>query len=164
MSLDAAPGSLRFRRWDPEEPPASDLLAEMREELNGVYETFSRLDNPALSPSELRPPGGAYLVGFAGADAVAGGGVRRLGKGWRRSKGCSSGHPPARGVARALLSSLEATALSLGYTAVRLDTGPKQGHALRLYRDAGYVDVEPYNDNPFACFWGEKALVEHRPV
>ncbi len=165
MSLDAAPGSLRFRRWDPEEPPASDLLAEMREELNGVYETFSRLDNPALSPSELRPPGGAYLVGFAGADAVAGGGVRRLGEGVAEIKRMFV-RPPARsrGVARALLSALEAAALSLGYTAVRLDTGPKQGHALRLYRDAGYVDVEPYNDNPFACFWGEKALVEHRPV
>jgi hypothetical protein len=27
-----------------------------------------------------------------------------------------------------------------------------------LYRSAGYVDVPPYNDNPFACFWGEKVL------
>jgi len=50
-------------------------------------------------------------------------------------------------------------ARSLGYRAVRLDTGPKQSHALSLYRRAGYVDIEPYNDNPFACFWGEKLLV-----
>jgi hypothetical protein len=39
-----------------------------------------------------------------------------------------------------------------------LDAGPKQAHALRLYRGAGYADIEPYNDNPFASFWGEKAL------
>jgi GNAT superfamily N-acetyltransferase len=159
VSLDAAPGLLRFERWDPEEPPAADLLAEMRDELNGVYETFSRLDNPALAPSELRPPGGAYLVGFAGTEAVAGGGVRRLTEGVGEIKRMFV-RPPVRshGVARALLSALEAAALSLGYTAVRLDTGPKQAHALRLYRQAGYVDVGPYNDNPFACFWGEKTL------
>jgi GNAT superfamily N-acetyltransferase len=68
--------------------------------------------------------------------------------------------PPARsqGVAAELLAALEATARDLGYEAVRLDTGPKQVHALRLYRGAGYREVEPYNDTPFACFWGEKAL------
>ncbi len=69
-------------------------------------------------------------------------------------------HPAARsrGVAAALLAALEETARSLGYEAVRLDTGPKQVHALRMYRRAGYVEVPPYNDNPFACFWGEKRL------
>jgi len=68
--------------------------------------------------------------------------------------------PPARsrGVARALLRALEDQARAMGYTAVRLDTGPKQLHGLALYRSAGYVDVPPYNDNPFACFWGEKRL------
>ena len=64
----------------------------------------------------------------------------------------------SRGVARALLVALEDAAVSLGYAAARLDTGPKQQHGLALYRSAGYLDVEPYNDNPFACFWGEKWL------
>ena len=150
---------LRFERWDPEEPPASELLAAMRVELNDVYESFSRLDNPALSPGELRPPGGAYLVGFAGDDAVAGGGLRRLTDEVAEIKRMYV-RPQARsrGVARALLVALEEAAVSLGYAAARLDTGPKQMHGLALYRSAGYVDVEPYNDNPFACFWGEKRL------
>ena len=150
---------LRFERWDPEDPPASELMAEMRVELNDVYESFSRLDNPALSPSELRPPGGAYLVGFAGDDAVAGGGLRRLTDEVAEIKRMYV-RPQARsrGVARALLVALEEAAVSLGYAAARLDTGPKQMHGLALYRSAGYVDVEPYNDNPFACFWGEKRL------
>jgi GNAT superfamily N-acetyltransferase len=64
----------------------------------------------------------------------------------------------SRGVARALLEELEDAARALGYRTVCLDTGPKQVHALALYRSAGYVDVAPYNDNPFACFWGEKRL------
>jgi GNAT superfamily N-acetyltransferase len=152
-------GGLRFERREPEEPPASELLAEMRLELNDVYDTFSRLDNPPLSPAELRPPGGAYLVCFEDDVPVAGGGLRRLSAGVAEIKRMFV-RPAARsrGLARSLLVALEDEAVSLGYTTVRLDTGPKQVHGLALYRSAGYVDVEPYNDNPFACFWGEKRL------
>ena len=151
--------TLHFEVGDPEMPPASDLLAEMRVELNDVYDTFSRLDNPPLRPDELREPGGAYVVGYEGVEAVAGGGLRRLGEGVAEIKRMYV-RPPARsrGVARALLRALEDQARAMGYTAVRLDTGPKQLHGLALYRSAGYVDVPPYNDNPFACFWGEKRL------
>jgi len=151
--------TLRFEVGDPETPPASDLLEAMRVELNDVYATFSRLDNPPLRPDELRAPDGAYLVGYDGDDAVAGGGLRRLGEGVAEIKRMYV-RPPARsrGVARALLRALEDQARAMGYTAVRLDTGPKQLHGLALYRSAGYVDVPPYNDNPFACFWGEKRL------
>lgn len=150
---------IRFERCDPERPPASDLLAEMRIELNDVYESFNRLDNPPLSPEELRGPSGAYLVGYEGDVAVTGGGLRHLDQGVAEIKRMFV-RPPARsrGVARALLAALEATARELGYQRVRLDTGPKQVHGLALYRSAGYEDVPPYNDNPFACFWGEKAL------
>jgi GNAT superfamily N-acetyltransferase len=150
---------LRFERWDPEQTPASELLAEMRVELNEVYETFDRLDNPSLDPAELRPPHGAYLVGFDADVVAAGGGVRHLTDGVAEIKRMFV--RPAfrsRGVARALLAALEEEARRLGYSATRLDTGPKQVHGLALYRSAGYLDVPAYNDNPFACFWGEKVL------
>jgi GNAT superfamily N-acetyltransferase len=149
----------RFERWDPEQPPASELLAEMRDELNEVYETFSRLDNPPLDPAELRQPQGAYLVGFEADVVVGGGGVRRLTGDVAEIKRMFV-RPAARsrGVARSLLTALEEEARRLGYSATRLDTGPKQAHGLALYRSAGYVDVPAYNDNPFACFWGEKVL------
>jgi GNAT superfamily N-acetyltransferase len=154
---------LRFERSDPEAQPASKLLAEMRVELNDVYESFSRLDNPPLVPDELRGPDGAYLVGYLGTEAVAGGGLRRLDDGVAEIKRMFV-RPAARsrGVARALLGALEQTARELGYERIRLDTGPRQIHGLALYRSAGYVDVPPYNENPFACFWGEKVL--DRPV
>jgi GNAT superfamily N-acetyltransferase len=150
---------LRLARCDPEEPPASELLAAMRVELNDTYETFSRLDNPPLVADELRPPRGSYLVAYEDEQPVAGGGLRRLADGIAEIKRMYV-RPAARsrGVARALLVALEEDARSLGYAVVRLDTGPKQVHALALYRSVGYVDVPPYNDNPFACFWGEKRL------
>ena len=150
---------LRFVACDPEEAPASVLLTAMRAELDAAYETPSRLDSPALSPAELRAPHGTYLVGWEGDDPVAGGGVRRLTEEVAEIKRMYV-RPSARsrGVARALLAALEDAARSIGYTRVRLDTGPKQVHAQALYRDAGYAEVPPYNDNPFACFWGEKQL------
>jgi GNAT superfamily N-acetyltransferase len=153
-------GALRFARCDPEEPPASELLAAMRAELIGAYDNASRLDNPPLLPDELRPPDGAYYVGYEGPVTVAGGGLRRLGDGVAEIKRMYV-RPEARsrGVAAALLRALEAAALALGYAATRLDTGPKQVTAQRLYRAAGYAEIAAYNENPFACFWGEKRLV-----
>ncbi len=149
----------RFERWDPEKPPASELLAEMRFELNDVYETFNRLDNPPLDLAELREPSGAYLVGFDSDVVVAGGGFRRLTDDVAEIKRMFV-RPASRsrGVARALLAALEQEARRSGYSATRLDTGPKQLHGQALYRSAGYVEVQAYNDNPFACFWGEKML------
>ena len=35
---------------------------------------------------------------------------------------------------------------------------PQSSNTQRLYRAAGYAEIAPYNDNPFACFWGEKRL------
>jgi GNAT superfamily N-acetyltransferase len=144
---------------DPELPPASELLAEMAVELNEMYGTPSRLDVPALAPWELRAPGGTYLVGWEGQVPVAGGGVRRLDDGVAEIKRMFV-RPAARsrGVAGELLAALEYAARSLGYRRVRLDTGPKQAHAERLYRRAGFTPLAPYNDNPYASFWGEKDL------
>ena len=90
---------------------------------------------------------------------MAGGGLRRLVGGVAEIKRMYV-RPPhrSRGLAAQLLRTLEDAARDLGYTAVRLDTGPKQVHAQRLYRSAGYVEVPAYNENPFACFWGEKRL------
>jgi ribosomal protein S18 acetylase RimI-like enzyme len=155
-----ATGELRFALCDPEDPPASELLAAMRTELVGAYDNASRLDNPPLLPAELRAPDGAYYVGYEAREAVAGGGLRRLGDGVAEIKRMYV-RPEARsrGVAAALLRALEEAARALGYTCTRLDTGPKQVTAQRLYRGAGYVEIAPYNDNPFACFWGEKRLV-----
>ena len=153
------PGATRFVLCDPEEPPASELLVAMRAELIGAYDNATRLDNPALLPAELRAPGGAYYVGYDRSEAVAGGGLRHLGDGVAEIKRMYV-RPEARsrGLAAELLRTLEDAARSLGYAAVRLDTGPKQVNARRLYRAAGYVEVPPYNENPFACFWGEKRL------
>jgi len=63
-----------------------------------------------------------------------------------------------RGVARALLEELEQRARSLGYSVARLDTGPRQPRAQRMYERAGYVAIGNFNANPVATFFGEERL------
>jgi GNAT superfamily N-acetyltransferase len=63
-----------------------------------------------------------------------------------------------RGVARALLRALEDEARRLGYEVARLDTGPRQEGARRIYESEGYRPIANFNANPVATFFGEKRL------
>ena len=56
------------------------------------------------------------------------------------------------------MRTLEDRARELGYTIARLDTGPKQQGAQRLYESAGYAAIANFNGNPPATFFGEKRL------
>ncbi|HEX7298499.1 MAG TPA: GNAT family N-acetyltransferase, partial [Solirubrobacteraceae bacterium] len=60
--------------------------------------------------------------------------------------------------ARILLAALEDAARARGYRVVRLDTGPRQPHAMALYASEGYVEIGNFNANPIAAYWGEKRL------
>jgi GNAT superfamily N-acetyltransferase len=68
--------------------------------------------------------------------------------------------PQARGfgVGRKLLEALERCAQALGFLSVRLDTNASLSEALRLYRSAGYREIDRFNDNPYAQHWFEKTL------
>jgi GNAT superfamily N-acetyltransferase len=147
-----------FRKMDAALPPASDLLAAMEAEMLELY-ADSMGAMPPAGPADFTPPGGAYLVGFVDGEPVCGGGLKRLPDDAVEIKRMYV-VPTARrrGAARALLVALEGAARELGYTTVRLDTGPRQPHAKALYAASGYVEVGDYNDNPYAAYWGEKRL------
>ena len=150
---------MHVRRVSAFEPPATDLVAAMLAELDEVYDTFDRHNSPTATPEELSPPGGAFVVLEDDGVAVAGGGLKRLEPDIAEIKRMYV-VPAARsrGLARALLAALEDAARDLGYRTVRLDTGALQRHAQALYRSAGYTEIAPYNVNPYAAYWGEKAL------
>ena len=130
--------------------------------IDDLVPLYGRIDipgAPSATPEEMGPPGGAFLVGWDGALAVCCGGLKRL-----TDEICEIKRmyvvPQARGrgIAGLLLEALEDAAVRLGYSVARLDTGPKQPHAQRLYERAGYVAVADFNHNPFASFWGEKPI------
>jgi GNAT superfamily N-acetyltransferase len=149
---------IEFRAMDAAQPPASELLAAMVDEMAALYAADGVGISPA-TPADFAPPGGTFLVGFAGDEPVCCGGLKPLGDGAAEIKRMYV-VPVARrrGAARALLGSLEDAARALGYRIVRLDTGARQPHAQAIYEAAGYVPVPDYNSNPAAAFWGEKRL------
>jgi GNAT superfamily N-acetyltransferase len=148
-----------FRTADPSRPPASELLAEMVDELEALYGIVDRRIGVPLHVEELAPPTGLYLVGCIGDLVVAGGGLRTIGDGLAEIKRMYVRDVwRGRGLGGQLLFQLEDAARNLGFTRVRLDTGPRQPAALRLYERTGYRPIGNYNNNPDATFWGEKTL------
>ena len=151
---------MRFEAVPPDTPPASDLVAAMVAEMALLYGPIDVPGMPSATPADFAPPRGTFLVGFDDDDApVCGGGVKGLDDDAAEIKRMYV-VPPARGrgVARVLLAALEDAARDLGYGTVRLDTGPRQPHAQRVYEAAGYRSIGNFNANPVASFWGEKRL------
>jgi GNAT superfamily N-acetyltransferase len=151
--------SIEFRPVPAGEPPASDLIGAMVDELEAFYGRIDRPGMPSATPDDFTPPAGVCLVGYLGGEPVCVGAVKRLGDDLAEIKRmfvAPAGR--SRGLARKLLVALEVAARDLGYTRVRLDTGTQQPHARALYLSAGYTEIPDYNQNPAASFWGEKEL------
>jgi GNAT superfamily N-acetyltransferase len=148
-----------FDRADAAQPPASELLEAMVSELEPLYGRIDVPQAPSATPADFAPPGGSFLIGYEDGEPVCVGGIKRLPDGACEIKRMYV-VPQARGrgLARELLEALEGEARSLGYELARLDTGPRQPHAERMYRAAGYAEIGNFNANPFASFWGEKRL------
>jgi GNAT superfamily N-acetyltransferase len=152
-------GVIEVRTVPSDTSPATDLVAAMVDEVSELYGRIDVPDAPSATPADFAPPRGAFVVIYEDGEPVAGGGVKRL-----DDEACEIKRmyvvPEARGrgVARELLEALEDEARTLGYAVARLDTGPHQPRAERMYRVAGYADIDNFNANPFASFWGEKRL------
>jgi GNAT superfamily N-acetyltransferase len=148
-----------FREIEPTVPPASDLLAAMVAEMNELYGDIEFPGMPSATPADFAPPDGTFIVGFHNAEAVCAGGIKRIAPDAAEIKRMYV-TPSARrrGVARTLLAALEDAARKRGYAFVRLDTGPRQQHAMALYASAGYTEIANFNANPIAAYWGEKRL------
>jgi GNAT superfamily N-acetyltransferase len=155
--------SVEVRRVAGTDPLAAALTAAMVDEIGTLYEEPGLPAGPSARPEELSPPHGGFVVLWEDGRAMAGGGVKRL-----DDRACEIKRmyvvPDARGrgAGRVLLEALEDLARDLGYRVARLDTGPEQPGAQRMYERAGYVPVSDYNGNPYASFWGEKALDPER--
>ena len=152
---------LDFRTCAVDAEPAAALVQGMRDEMAAIYDGLE-LDGPHMpkaGASELSPPDGTFVVGCEAGVPVCCGGVKRLPDGaCEIKKMFVVPEARGRGVARALLVELERRARELGYAIVRLDTGPEQPRARRMYERAGYAPIANFNANPVATFFGEKAL------
>ncbi len=150
-----------FRPCPPDEEPAAALVQGMRDEIAAIYDglDLDGADMPKAGPGELAAPGGTFVVGYEDGAPICCGGLKALPDGACEIKKMFVAEPArGRGVARELLVELERCARELGYATARLDTGPRQPRAQRMYERAGYAVIDNFNANPVATFFGEKRL------
>ena len=105
------------------------------------------------------PPRGAFLVASADGESVGCGAVKTAGAGVGSLKRMWVAEAArGLGLGRRLLAALEAEARPLGLGTVQLETNHALVEAIALYRGAGYIEVPPFNADPYAHHCFEKRL------
>ena len=152
--------AVEIREVDPAGPDARQCLRSYVAELNERWEAgFDPAAGVSAEPHELTPPAGCFLVAYLYGEPIGCGGVKHLPGGPSDIKRMWVS-PAARGLGlgRRLLHELEQRVRDSGATVARLETNRVLAEAIGLYRSEGYVEVEAFNDEPFAHHWFEKPL------
>jgi DNA-binding MarR family transcriptional regulator/GNAT superfamily N-acetyltransferase len=118
---------------------------------------FDPAKSTAVGAEALTPPAGVLLVARLRDEPVGCGGLRLHGRAAAEVKRMWVS-PAVRGlgVGRRLLRELEEYARAAGATGTCLETNGSLTEAMSLYRSSGYVEVEPFNDEPYAHHWFRK--------
>ena len=143
------PADLRIEQVPIEHPDAQLLIEGVQEEY--VVRYGGRDDTP-MDPGEFVPPAGAFYVGYRDDVPVMTGAwrfrddVTLLGSPRPAEVKRMYVVPEARrgGLARLMLSHLEATARTAGADVMIMETGTAQPEAMALYQAAGYEPVESF--------------------
>jgi DNA-binding MarR family transcriptional regulator/GNAT superfamily N-acetyltransferase len=152
---------VEIRQVDPEGPDAQRCLRAYVAELNrrAPDRGFDPTKGSTAAPHEVSWPNGAFVVVYLRGEPVGCGAVKHhpgdvsdIKRMWiaESARGL--------GLGRRLLEHLEGLACEHGSKEARLETGDVLGEAIALYRSAGYVEVPPFNDEPFADRWFSKPL------
>ena len=151
---------IEIRAVDPAEDDAQRCIAAYVAELNRRSDRgFDPTKGVSAEPHEMRPPAGLFLVAYRHGDAVGCGGVKHHpGAPSEIKRMWVDDSARGLGIARGLLAELESDAIRAGATTTTIETSSTLFEAIELYRSAGYVEVAPFNAEPFADHWFEKKL------
>ena len=150
-----------IRTVDPEDPDAQRCLRAYVAELNrrAPDRGFDPSKGSTAEPREVRWPVGAFVVVYLRDEPVGCGAVKHHpGQVTDIKRMWVAESARGLGIGRRLLEHLENLAREHGSREARLETGDVLGEAIALYRSAGYTEVEPFNDEPFADRWFAKPL------
>jgi DNA-binding MarR family transcriptional regulator/GNAT superfamily N-acetyltransferase len=146
---------------DPRDPGARHCLRAYVRELAGRFDGgFDPERSISAADHEMTPPTGLFLVATLRGEPVGCGALKfhcpdapaEIKRMWVA--------PSVRGLGlgRRLLAELEARAAAYGVRVLRLETNRALAEAVSLYRSAGYREVPPFNDEPYAHHWFEKLI------
>jgi DNA-binding MarR family transcriptional regulator len=153
---------IEVRQVDPADPDAQRCLRAYVAELNrrAPARGFDPRTGATAEPHEVRPPNGAFVVAYRGDEPIACGAVKHQTGGVSDVKRMWVAESArGLGLGRRLLGHLEGVARDRGSREARLETSDVLPEAIALYESAGYAEVPPFNDEPFADRWFAKALV-----
>jgi GNAT superfamily N-acetyltransferase len=155
---------MRFRAVAPTEPDTAPLLAAYFAERAEGFPVPGGYRPATADPAAFQPPAGVFLRLEEDGRALGIGGLRSLpaDPSGPRMEVKHLYVVPAergRGLGRLLLAELERRAREAGAATLLLDTNRSLEVAGGLYRSAGFVPVEPYNENPNATDWYAKPLL-----
>ena len=152
-------GAVTVQREAAISPDARWCLGEYFRELAERFDFgFDPAKGVDLSEAEMTPPAGWFFLARLDGLPHRLRALRRLGRGVGEVLPLWTA-PNARGlgVARRIIAVIETTAHEAGLTTLRLDTNRALIEAQTLYRKLGFVEIERYNDNPYANHWLETA-------
>ena len=156
---------VRISPIDPSHRHARYCLREYFSELDQRFDTgFDPARSISALDDEMRPPAGLFLVATLHGDPIGSGALKFHGRNpveLKRMWVAESAR--GLGVGRRLLAELENQAARRGVRTVRLETNKTLVEAISLYRSTGYVEVAPFNDEPYAHHWFEKRIGSARP-
>lgn len=137
----------------PDQPEVISLIAELDAYQDTLYPPESR---HSLDLTSLKQPNVVFVVARNASGQAIGCGAVVVNAEYGELKRMYV-HPQSRGtgVARKVLALLESTARSFGCKLLKLETGPSQPEALRLYASCGYERRGPfgkYTNDPLSVF------------
>jgi GNAT superfamily N-acetyltransferase/DNA-binding MarR family transcriptional regulator len=151
---------VRFAIEDPASADARWCLEQYFAELQARFDAgFDPARSISADAHELTRPAGALFVAHLRGHAVGCGALKLHGTAAAELKRMWIA-PEARGLGLGgrLLNVLECHARDAGAVTVRLETNRALVEAIALYRRSGYVEVDAFNDEPYAHHWFEKRL------
>jgi GNAT superfamily N-acetyltransferase len=153
-------GAIDIRTVDPADPDARRCVRAYFAELDRRSDSgFDPAAGISAEPHELVPPAGRFLIAYLRGEPVGCGAVKHHpGAPSELKRMWVAESARGLGIARRLLDELERWAIRSGASTTRLETNRALVEAIALYRSAGYVEVPPFNDEPFAHHWFEKQL------
>jgi GNAT superfamily N-acetyltransferase len=151
---------------DPGDERAKSCLRAFVAELDRRFEGgFDPAQSISADEDELRLPKGLFLVALLHGDPIGCGALKLHGDAPAEIKRMWVAESVrGLGVGRRLLAELESHAARQGARYVRLETNKALIEAITMYRSAGFREVDPFNDEPYAHHWFEKKIRSADPV
>jgi DNA-binding MarR family transcriptional regulator/GNAT superfamily N-acetyltransferase len=146
-----------------EAPNSADALWCIEEYFRELATRFKTGFDPAKSISatadELAPPAGVFVMARLDGQPIGCGALKindknigEIKRMWVRADA------RGLGIGRRILEKLEELARDFGLRTLRLETNRTLEEGQALYRKCGYLEVAPFNDEPYAHHWFEKVM------